>query len=585
MRGGAEGLAQDRSRLSVRRPVCHERSSCSTARWPSLAGAHGCGRRSSRAAAGKPCRSAGGNGTLYVGGYPGKISIIDEATEKVIGEIPSRPASRVDMTLSRRPQAVLRRRRAPARRSRSSTSRRSASRSTRSRSARATGRSASGSCEPDPLDTLRDPGRRSTATQAGRSLGDRAADAACSTTSRRTRSSRTIPWPKGEERERASIMFSPDGKLLYLFGDDVLIYDTTNFTQVDKWELSRRSRRASAGSTSAASTSLNEEPGFYTGLLHVAGPGPEPPHHGHRPREPRREEGRLLSGRPGRAVSASRWRPDRKRGVRPVQRTSADYEFWTFDLETARLPTARSSPGRPRMALQDSTQRQAALHLPGRQHDRPLRRARRYKLPADDHARRRHDDDLFVFPPGRPRRVVAQSTEAVDPRLPRAAFRLRPARTGGGWRSCSRSASSAPALSLCLPYLTQGSRRRRAARPRSRRRSCASSCCSSASTLVGLRPERRQRASATRACRRTILFDMRLDAVPAPAAAVAAVLRAHAARRHRLAHQQRHRRNPARRRRNGAGLGRQRAVPGRHGRHAALARLAAVSRRRWRRCR
>jgi hypothetical protein len=34
---------------------------------------------------------------------------------------------------------------------------------------------------------------------------------------------RTIPWPKGEERENVNIRFSPDGKLLYFFGDDVLI--------------------------------------------------------------------------------------------------------------------------------------------------------------------------------------------------------------------------------------------------------------------------------------------------------------------------------------------------------------------------
>ena len=33
----------------------------------------------------------------------------------------------------------------------------------------------------------------------------------CSTTWRSTRSSRTIPWPNGEERENANIQFSPDG--------------------------------------------------------------------------------------------------------------------------------------------------------------------------------------------------------------------------------------------------------------------------------------------------------------------------------------------------------------------------------------
>ncbi len=32
--------------------------------------------------------SVAGNGTIYLGTYKGTVSIIDEATEKVIGEIP-----------------------------------------------------------------------------------------------------------------------------------------------------------------------------------------------------------------------------------------------------------------------------------------------------------------------------------------------------------------------------------------------------------------------------------------------------------------------------------------------------------------
>jgi DNA-binding beta-propeller fold protein YncE len=50
---------------------------------------------------------------------------------------------------------------------------------------------------------------------------------------------RTIPWPKGEEREGVNVMFSPDGKLLYMFSEDILIYETTNFTEVDRWDVTR----------------------------------------------------------------------------------------------------------------------------------------------------------------------------------------------------------------------------------------------------------------------------------------------------------------------------------------------------------
>ncbi len=56
-----------------------------------------------------------------------------------------------------------------------------------------------------------------------------------------------------------------------------------------------------------------------------------------------------------------------------------------------------------------------------------------------------------------------------------------------------------------------------------------------------------------------ILFEMRLGAVPPAAAAVAALLRRDAGRADRDAAQRRHRRDPARRRGDRAGVGRQRA--------------------------
>src|SRR6185312_9570682 len=43
----------------------------------------------------------GGNGTLYIGGYPNLIWIIDEATEKVAGTIPIKTGIPRRLTLSR----------------------------------------------------------------------------------------------------------------------------------------------------------------------------------------------------------------------------------------------------------------------------------------------------------------------------------------------------------------------------------------------------------------------------------------------------------------------------------------------------
>ncbi len=83
---------------------------------------------------------------------------------------------------------------------------------------------------------------------------------------------RTIPWPKNQEREGAEIIFSPDGKLMYFFGDDILIYETENFTEVDNWDLSRPLEEGSGRVSLGGLDPFSDEPGFYTGLLTMHDP-------------------------------------------------------------------------------------------------------------------------------------------------------------------------------------------------------------------------------------------------------------------------------------------------------------------------
>jgi hypothetical protein len=84
----------------------------------------------------------------------------------------------------------------------------------------------------------------------------------------------TIPWPKGEERDGAQIIFSPDGEYMYFFTtDDVLVYSTDSLKQVDRWELSRTLFEEGMGaSTSSSRTTSTRNPGFYTGLFRITDP-------------------------------------------------------------------------------------------------------------------------------------------------------------------------------------------------------------------------------------------------------------------------------------------------------------------------
>ncbi len=234
---------------------------------------------------------------------------------------------------------------------------------------------------------------------------------------------RTIPWPRGEEREFVNIRFSPDGKLLYFFGDDVLILETTNFTEVDTWPLSRPIEPGLGRVNFGSVDDFNDDPGFFTGLFTTQDPiqnrrimnlgrvnlvaktidlTPIGPAEGVSFAMTRRSQARL---RPDAAD-----RPLRILGVRRRAEEAAR-------PHAVRRPSAH---GAARVV-----ERPAALRLPGRRDHRCLRR-RVVQEAAHDRDERGSDDD------------ARSSCRASD----RWIAECSPiwSRTGGAWSSFSRSA-------------------------------------------------------------------------------------------------------------------------------------------------
>jgi hypothetical protein len=210
---------------------------------------------------------------------------------------------------------------------------------------------------------------------------------------------RTIPWPRGDERAAAQMVFSPDGKYLYFFSEDVLIYETTEFTHVDTWEFSRPIE-AGFGRTDMGPTDwVNEEPGYFTGIFTVQDPVQNRRLMGIARVNLSQKSVNFYPLGPATGVSFA-LAPDRKRAYGLMSQIGR-YEFWCFDLENRRVLDRVEFPGRPRMNLRTSSNGKL-LYIYGGGNTIDLYDAATYKYLRTITVDGDHRHDLYVLPPVRP---------------------------------------------------------------------------------------------------------------------------------------------------------------------------------------
>jgi hypothetical protein len=297
----------------------------------------------------KPKVSAG-NGTLIVGTYPDKFWIIDEATEKAVGTIPFKSGIPRRTTLSRDRkrfytiEAGMEKIEIVDIASRSTVDTFTLSEGAKKVRIR--------SIEPDPLHRF-----VMLLTASATKLVDRfeiGAPTLVQYDLKEHKVARTIPWPNGEERQNVQIQFAPDGKLMYLFSDqDVLIYDTEKFAQVDKWELSKPIEEGFGRLEFGQSDILNDEPGFYTAIFNVSDPVQHRRIMGIGRVNLAAKTVDFFTMGPSSPVSFS-LAPGRKVGYGLFQDIGR-FEFWKFDLQGRKLAGRTEFKGRPRMSLKTSS--------------------------------------------------------------------------------------------------------------------------------------------------------------------------------------------------------------------------------------
>ena len=179
----------------------------------------------------------------------------------------------------------------------------------------------------------------------------------------------TIPWPQGQERDFAQILFSPNGENLWFFtGEDILIYDTRTLKQIDRWEMARMFFEEGFGRLPINFfPQLNEEPGFNTSMFRITDPVNRRTLMGiARTNLTARTVDWTILGPPGpSAPGGITIAPGRKRAYGLVQQVG-NWQYWIFDLENRRVVNKIEFNGRPRMSLTAATDpRYVYLHGPG----------------------------------------------------------------------------------------------------------------------------------------------------------------------------------------------------------------------------
>jgi len=164
----------------------------------------------------------------------------------------------------------------------------------------------------------------------------------------------TLPWPGGEEREGARIVFSPDGELVYFFAEDaILALETDGFTEVDRWEYGTALDDGMGRFDFGFPQQYWSGPGEMTGLFRVTDPVVRRRTMGVATVRLAEREVEYFTLGPSENVSFV-LAPDGRKAY-GLQQEVGNWHFWTFDLENRRVERRDRFPGRPRMSLLTSS--------------------------------------------------------------------------------------------------------------------------------------------------------------------------------------------------------------------------------------
>jgi hypothetical protein len=169
---------------------------------------------------------------------------------------------------------------------------------------------------------------------------------------------RRVPWTIDPEPRYyyLNLRFSPNGKFLYVFAHEILVFDAATLQQVDSWNLSLPNESGLNRFDLGALDEFSDEPGYFTGLFSMT--------------DPVQKRALLVVGRVNLGAKSLEFFPlgpasdagdlsfalasDRKHGY-ILREEIGHSELWTVDMTGKRVESKVSFEGRPRMAIRSSS--------------------------------------------------------------------------------------------------------------------------------------------------------------------------------------------------------------------------------------
>jgi DNA-binding beta-propeller fold protein YncE len=163
----------------------------------------------------------------------------------------------------------------------------------------------------------------------------------------------TIPWPDDEEREGVGLRFSPDGKVLFMFTDDVIAVDPATWKEVDRWKLSRPLEPGLGRVGVGFFPGTYDPEGSVTSLFRVTDPAQHRRMMGIATVRLAQKEVDFYTLGPSEPMRGFALAPGGDKAYSLLSEVGR-YEFWEFDLVGRRVARRVPFSGRPRMGLRVS---------------------------------------------------------------------------------------------------------------------------------------------------------------------------------------------------------------------------------------